>query len=102
MKLAETNLSKLLTSRLPFAENGSRGCSPHRNDDVAPTELKNIGAVLATKISRLRRCKIGSTRAPACAGGRLVRQMFDARRVEPHPRRVRSPITQSFPIAGAM
>jgi len=82
MKLAQTNLSKLrrsdlfvenrsaqnpqlrrsgifggarlLTSRLPSARNGSRGRSPHQNNDVAPTELKNLLVALATKIPLLR------------------------------------------------
>jgi|SRR5665213_3214522 len=37
------------------------------------------------------RLSLGSTRAPACSGERLVRRLFDARRVEPHPGRMRSP-----------
>ena len=46
--------ARLLTSRLPFARNGSRGRSPHQNNDVAPTELKNLWVAFTTKIPLLR------------------------------------------------
>ena len=46
--------ARLLTSRLPSTRNGSRGRSPHQNNDVAPTELKNLLMVLTTKILLLR------------------------------------------------
>ena len=46
--------ARLLTSRLPSTRKGSRGRSPHQNNDVAPTELKNLLMVLTTKIPLLR------------------------------------------------
>jgi hypothetical protein len=46
--------ARLLTSRLPSARNGSRGRSPHQNNDVAPTELKNLWVAFTTKIPLLR------------------------------------------------
>ena len=46
--------ARLLTSRLPSVRNGSRGRSPHQNNDVAPTELKNLLIALTTKIPLLR------------------------------------------------
>jgi len=53
-----------------------------------------LSNILSIKILRFLRATfycLGSTRALACSGGRLVRRLFDARRVEPHSRRVRSP-----------